>query len=255
VSVLQTLKSLVALQSVDVRIRDLEKDRRQIPTRLNEIDDILKKLKSELSLQLNALDESEMARRLAEGDLKAEKEKVKKWESRLNELKSNRDYQALSREIESAKKANLGIEDEILRKMQEIEDLKKSSEEKQEELAKLDSVLSVERADLEGKLASINARLDAEEALRNQAKVGVEPSWFSQYEVIRKRRDNVAVVPVFNEHCMGCHMGIPPQLYNLVLRGEEIKTCPNCARILYYEQALKDPADNPTEPAATASES
>jgi len=44
---------------------------------------------------------------------------------------------------------------------------------------------------------------------------------------------------VLDEHCQGCNMGIPPQLYNIVLRGENIETCPYCHRIMYYEVALK----------------
>lgn len=245
-SVLQTLKSLVAIQEFDIRIRDLEKDRRQIPTRLNEIDQILGKARSELSGQKNQHNEAELARRMGESDLRAEKEKIKKWEVRLSEIKNNRDYQALSREIEAARKANLGIEDEILRKMQELEDLKKSILQKEEEFARIEKELSGERADLEKKLASLNARLLQEETVRREAVQGVEPRWLEQYEIIRQRRDGVAAVPVLDEHCQGCHMGIPPQLYNMVLRGEEIETCPYCARILYYELALKgSAAENP----------
>jgi hypothetical protein len=249
VSTLQTLKSLVALQTIDLRVRDLDNDRKTIPARLTEIAAVLEKARSELSTQLNQLDEAEMARRMAESDLKAEKEKIKKWESRLNEIKTNRDYQALSREIESARKANLGIEDEILRKMQEIEDLKKSISQKEEEQAKVESGLVGERSDLEQKLATVNARMAEEDLVRNRAKQGLDPAWANQYELIRKRRDGIAVVPVLDEHCQGCHMGIPPQLYNLVLRGEEIRTCPYCARILYYEPALRDqPPPVPTPP-------
>ncbi len=240
---LQNLKALVALQAIDVRIRDLEKDNQHIPVRLKQIEEILTKQRGELSSQRNALDEAEMARRLLEGDLKAEKDKIKKWESRLNELRNNRDYQALSREIEAARKANLGIEDEILRKMQEIEDLKSSSTTVAEELVSLEQELSAERTQLEQRLRMVNEQIAGEEGGRRQAIEKIEPRWFKQYEMIRKRRDGVAVVPTLDEHCQGCYMGIPPQLYNIVLKGQEIETCPHCHRIIYYEAALKDLPD------------
>jgi predicted nucleic acid-binding Zn-ribbon protein len=244
VTPLHTLKALVSLQEVDLRIRELEKDREQIPSRLEEIDALLGGKDSEIAEERNQLDEAEMSRRLLEGDLKAEKEKIKKWEARLTEIRSNRDYQALSREIEAARKANLGIEDEILKKMQEIEDLKTSISQKEQDLAGLGEGLSTERDELEEKLRSINDKISGEEQLRGEAKQAVEDRWLRQYETIRKRRDGLAVVAVLDEHCQGCFMGIPPQLYNIVLKGERIETCPYCHRIVYYKQALESLSEN-----------
>lgn len=238
VTPLQTLKALVSLQEIDVRIREQEKDRQQIPSRLKEIEVILGGRNQKLAAECNQLDEAEMARRLLEGDLKAEKEKIKKWEVRLTEIRSNRDYQALSREIEASRKANLGIEDEILKKMQEIEDLKTSISQKKEDLAELDGGLSTERSELQEKLRSINDKIAAEDQFRDKAKQAVDDRWLRQYEIIRNRRAGVAVVAVLDEHCQGCHMGIPPQLYNIVLKGERIETCPYCHRIVYYKQSL-----------------
>lgn len=237
---LQTLKALVELQAIDGRIIQMEKSSRQIPVRIQEIEKTLSDLRGALKAELNQLDEAEMARRVAESDLRAEKEKIKKWEARLNEVRNNRDYQALSREIESARKANLSIEDEILRKMQEIEELRASTAKKQEQLQETEGKLLAERAELEEKLSSINAQIAQQAGVRQAAVDRVEKRWYQQYQLIRNRRDGVAVVPVLDEHCQGCHMGIPPQLYNLVLKGEEIKTCPHCMRLLYYEAALAE---------------
>lgn len=241
---LLTLKALVELQEIDNRIRELENDRKHIPERLKEIETLFANKRQELAEERNLCDEAEMARRLAEVDLKAEKEKIRKWEARLGELKNNRDYQALSREIESARKANLGIEDEILHKMQEIEDLKGSIAIKEEELTELEENLSEERADLEEKLRSINANIAKEDSTRQAAREKVDKRWYRQYDNIRTHRDGVAVVPAHNEHCRGCNMGIPPQLYIIILRGENIEICPHCHRILYYEKSLAEMRDS-----------
>ena len=66
---LQTLKALVGLQEIDIRIRELEKDREQIPVRLREIDSVLSTKRAELNEERNQCDEAEMARRLAESSL------------------------------------------------------------------------------------------------------------------------------------------------------------------------------------------
>ncbi len=240
-SSVQTLKALAALQEIDIRIRDLEKDRSQIPARMNEIDQLLGGKREELAIDKNLFDEAEMARRMLESDLRAEKAKIKKWEARLNEIRSNRDYQALSREIEAARKANLGIEDEILHKMQDIEDLKTNIAQKEEDLAKEEKTLSAEHSELQEKLDSLNAHISKEEKIRTKAVTCIDGRWCGQYDTIRKRRDGVAVVPVIDEHCQGCNMGIPPQLYNVVIKGQQIETCPFCHRILYYKKSLDEP--------------
>jgi predicted nucleic acid-binding Zn-ribbon protein len=240
VSALLTLKALVDLQAVDVRIRDLEKDRQQIPSRLQTFESSLGAKRAELNEAQNQMDEPQLNRRMLESDLRAEKEKIKKWESRLNELKNNRDYQALSREIEAARKANLGIEDEILKRMQEIEDLKVVIAQKQADLEQIDRQYQSERVGLEERLASLNATLAEERKVRDTAKASVSDRWLAGYDNIRKRRDGTAVVAVVDEHCQGCHMGIPPQLYNTVLTGQSIETCPFCHRILFYQQALDE---------------
>lgn len=245
---LQMLKALVQLQEIDIRIRDLERDRQQIPARLAEIEDTLGAKRQERNVARNQLDEAEMSRRLAESDLRAEKEKVKKWEARLAELKNNRDYQALSREIEAARKANLGIEDEILRKMQEIEDLKTRINQLEDSLTDSEKELSAEKQVLEDKLRSMNAGIEQETGIRAQAVSKVDSGLYRQYQMIRNRRDGVAVVSVLDEHCQGCHMGIPPQLYIIVLRGEQIETCPYCHRIIYFKQAVEQ-ASMDEEPA------
>jgi uncharacterized protein len=239
VSTLEILKALVDLQAIDLRIRDLEKDRQQIPSRLETFTSSLGSKRAELNEAKNQMDEAEMSRRMLESDLKAEKEKIKKWEARLNELKNNRDYQALSREVEGARKANLGIEDEILKKMQEIEDLKVVMAQRQGDLEALEKQYQAEKVGLDERLASLNAKVAEEQKLRDVAKAVVSERWLAGYDNIRKRRDGMAVVAVLDEHCQGCHMGIPPQLYNRVLVGEEIETCPFCHRILYYAQALE----------------
>lgn len=241
-SALKTLKALVELQKIDSEILKMEKGRQHIPARIKEIDGTLAGMRRSLQQEMEQLDEAEMARRMAESDLRAEKEQIRKWETRLNEVRNNRDYQALSREIESARKANLALEDEILRKMQEIEELKISTDKQKFHLQEAESKLLAEKAELEKELARIDSEISQRRQGRQQAAERVEKRFFQQYQLVSSRRDGIAVVPVLDEHCQGCHMGIPPQLYNLVLRGDEVRTCPHCMRIIYYEAALRDTA-------------
>ena len=62
-----------------------------------------------------------------------------------------------------------------------------------------------------------------------------------KYSAIRMRR-GLAMAPVKNGTCQGCNMNIPPQLYNVLQRGQTVETCPSCHRIIYWEEIMKDPA-------------
>ena len=78
-------------------------------------------------------------------------------------------------------------------------------------------------------------RLIEERELRREALAGnVKHNLLARYEVTRKQRGGLAVAFVENRICMGCNMEIQPQLYNQIQRNEEVFTCPNCHRILFF---------------------
>ena len=60
----------------------------------------------------------------------------------------------------------------------------------------------------------------------------------SRYEFIRSRLANPVIVPVETGICAGCHIAIPPQTYNELQRGKQIHSCPNCQRLIYWDQHL-----------------
>ena len=61
----------------------------------------------------------------------------------------------------------------------------------------------------------------------------------AQYERIRKRNNGIGVIPVWKAVCSGCHMNIPPQLYNELQRSNDLLSCPNCNRIMYFQNQEK----------------
>ena len=119
------LKALEELQKVDLKIRDLTTAAEQHPARLKQIEGDRTQAKAALDGVRGKLADNERARRQNEQMLGLEKEKVKKWESRLNELKTPREYAALARELDIAKKTNETAELDLKRLVGEYDDLKK----------------------------------------------------------------------------------------------------------------------------------
>jgi hypothetical protein len=155
---------------------------------------------------------------------------------------------AAQREIEQRREALVTREGEIT-KLNEAVDAKKKLlsdragdvEALKASIAKDSDVAQARMAEIQGKIAELRVE-------RDKLATEVKPDVLKRYSNIRMRR-GLAVVSVRNGTCQGCNMNIPPQLYNVLQRGQTIETCPSCHRIIYWEEIMKD--DPATAPSTT----
>ena len=229
----EKLKALEELQQVDLKIRDLSAEAEKHPARLRQIEAERNQAKVLLDTSRGRLADNERARRQNEQLLQLEKDKVRKWESRLNELKTPREYAALARELDIAKKTNQTADEEIKKLAAEYGDLKRAVEAADQALAEKEAVVEREGAEIKGVLAGLQGRVTELEAERKRLVELCDRSLVSKYERIRKQRGGVAVVPVVAGTCKGCQRNIPPQMANNLITGSDILTCPNCHRFIY----------------------
>ena len=190
------LRALEELQKVDLKIRDLAQQAERHPARLKQIESARDEAKAALDAQRGRLADNERARRQNEQLLQLEKEKVRKWESRLSELKTTREYAALARELDIAKKTNQGAEEEIRRLAGEYEEIKKGLSDLEKQLADKESVVASEGRQIEEELSGVRASMDELEKERASAIARCDKSLVVKYERIRKQRGGLAVVPV-----------------------------------------------------------
>ncbi len=229
----EKLKALEELQKVDLRIRDLSAEAEKHPARLRQIEAERQQARSALDATRGRLADNERARRQNEQLLQLEKEKVRKWESRLNELKTPREYAALARELDIAKKTNQTADEEIKKLAGEYGELKKQVESAEQALAEKESVVAREGAEIKTVLDGVEARMTELQAERKKLVEQCDKALVSRYERVRKQRGGLAVVPVVAGTCKGCQRNIPPQMANNLLTGSDILTCPNCHRFIY----------------------
>lgn len=235
------LKALEELQRIDLKIRDLAAQAQQHPQRLKQIEGERTAAKAVLDGLRGKLAENERSRRQNQELLGVEKDKVKKWESRLAELKTPREYAALARELEIAKKTNLTAEAELNRLAAEYEDVKKQATAAEGVLAEKDAVLSREGAEIQALLAAIQAQVTAMDSDRAAATAACDKALLKRYERIRGQRAGVAVVGVIAGTCLGCRMRLPPQLANNLRTGTEIMACPSCNRFMFNADPVEPP--------------
>jgi predicted nucleic acid-binding Zn-ribbon protein len=241
------LKALEELQQVDLEIEELKREAETIPRRRAQIEAVIAEARRAYDAEKARLADNEKEKRAVETLLGMERDKVKKWEGRLGEIRTPREYAALSREIDIAKKTNEGQSEQIRAIAAAALEIKRSLDAVEEQLADKEESSQAELDALKKRGAEHDEKLKVLQARRADTSRRVDPALLGKYENIRRRRAGIAVAPVVGSTCKGCNRNIPPQLSIVLQRADSIETCPSCHRIIYSASAVS-PA-SPSSPA------
>jgi uncharacterized protein len=165
--------------------------------------------------------------------LALEQENVKKAEGRLPSIKTQKEYVAVLKEIDTAKKMNKEFSDRIQDKDAEIATLTREKEEKEGELAEVSSRVGGRRAQIDINLAEFDSTLGDKGVQRDKLLQQLPVPMRKRYQLLMERRAGLAVVEARSGACQGCHMHLPPQMYNRLFTTDEVQSCPHCARLLF----------------------
>lgn len=141
----------------------------------------------------------------------------------------------MQHEIEALKADNSLLEEAILKEFDAIEAAAKERQAQQRRLAEVQERLTQERQRIEGELSAIGEQVARLERQRQTLLPDVPPKALSLYERILRIREGIALVPLLNDACGGCHRRLPPQVINLVHLNTDLVTCEACNRILYFD--------------------
>jgi predicted nucleic acid-binding Zn-ribbon protein len=244
-SLREKLKALEELQQIDLEANEVRAELEALPARRAEAEAAVHSARRAWEEERARLEANEKERRQIESLLAMERDKVKKWEGRLGEIKTPREYAALSREIDIAKKTNEGQSEQVRELAAQAVELKRAVDAKEEELSEREAAAQAAVEELAKKKAAADEKMNALEARRAAAVKQVDPGLLAKYENIKRRRAGVAIAPVVGMTCKGCHRNIPPQLAITLQRANSIETCPNCHRIIYSAEAVNPPAPSP----------
>lgn len=229
------LQVLLGLQQIDDKLSAIGQKKKEIPERLQGMEQALLETKRQLEEHQQRLKEAHLKQRGLEKQLQANAEDRKNKQKRLLEVKTNEEYKALLKEIEYAKQADSATEDQILTLLEEIDSLEKAMKEKEESIREQESKFREDKKRLEGEIVEIDREHNFLKRERERVCQELDPEVLEDYEKIRARRSGQAVVVIRKEVCPGCHMQVPPQTINEVLQTGEIRHCQYCRRILYCE--------------------
>jgi predicted nucleic acid-binding Zn-ribbon protein len=176
----------------------------------------------------------ESERKRLELEVDSLKEKINKYSVQQFQTKKNEEFRAIGHEIENAKAEIFKIEDQQIDLMEQAEVAQKQVVDAQKTASEAKKLVDDQLAQLAGREANLKKELAEVTADREQLAAGVDDTTRSRYERLLKNKGGTAIVGIQHGVCGGCHMRFPPQIMIGCKKNEEIVTCPNCGRILYY---------------------
>lgn len=229
-----TIAALWGLQKLDLEIIEFDKRLGELPAKKQTLIEKIREIEDEANKKKSELQSIEDEKIKLEHEIEEEANKIKTVESRLGFIRNPKEYQEVRKKVELAKKANKLREDEVIKKMEQIEAINKDLEalmpKIEEEIKKIEDNLKIYEEE-ELKLKSIREELVSR---RNVYISKIPEDVYNKYEMIRSKSRGIGVSQAKNESCEGCFMNLPPQLYNLILKGDNLYNCPYCQRFLVY---------------------
>jgi uncharacterized protein len=247
------LEQLIALQNADTGIRKLEAEIESIPKRRAEIEKEFDQRAFEIRALETQRDEAQSTRARLEAEVFEQRASAERADRNLMSSKNEHEYTAAIREADAARKQISKLETQILEQMEVSEKSEGQLKEREPEIVRM-------RAELDERIKAFEeqTRTQAEELAklhseRERLLETLPKATSALYKRISARiRDGVAVAAARNGSCTACFMALRPQMMAQVRRGDEIITCDNCNRILYYLPS--EPAQKTASAAASAPE-
>ena len=230
------VSQIVELQTVDTQLRDLNELLGDLPKKVDELHQGEESLIDAVDKGKIRLKEIELALNKAEHRLAEIKQKIDKLKDQLSLVTSNKQYDALTQEIEYLKQEMDEVELEDLELDEEKETLQNDLQEKENNLEALSENLKTRRLKLEDLIAESADKKSKLEKEREKKSINIDPSVLGRYVRIRDARDGLAVVTINVNSCSACGFMVPPQTVSVIRKKTLIYNCDVCSRFLYFDK-------------------
>ena len=228
------LKILVQLQACDSRISEINDKKNNAPLRIQKLRNEIILYEDQVREDTENLESLMKDRRQVEQKIQDFDGKIEKSGTKLTNIKSNKEYTAALKEIEELKGSKAQAEDELLQFMEEIERLEQKRQADKEEQSRLQKDYETDKRRIEDELRVLDQELEGLKKRSEVLREAADKDILKRYVFLRERRGGQAISAVIAGVCQTCHMGIPPQEFNELLKGSTLMTCPHCNRMIYW---------------------
>lgn len=232
----EQLETLAKLQSMETETNRINARLDIVPGKIESFDQEIKAIDQKLSDESIRLDELKKAYRKFESDVDDNLSKMKKSEEKLRGIKNNKEYQSTLKEIEDIKAINSEIEDKMIDCLDQMDEVEKYLAAKKDEFRMLKDQIETEKDAIHQESEAGRVRITELQSEWDAVSKQVDPELMKTYRRTQDQR-GVAIVAVNNAVCQGCNLNIPPQMYNELQRGDRLRFCPHCQRIIYWKEA------------------
>ena len=238
VNMLEAIEKLLILQDRDRQILRIQEElsrvapeRASLQGKINSTQAVL----DEAKLRVKQL---ESERKSLELQVDTFKQKIDKYSVQQFQTKKNDEFRALGHEIEMARKEIGKLDDQQIALMEKGEEAQKSVSAASEKAGELRKAAEKQMSELTAREQNLKSQLSGLLSEREALAAGVDDGARSRYERLLRNKGSNVVVGIQHGVCGGCHMKFPVQLVLSCKAQQEIVTCPNCGRILYYTRDM-----------------
>ncbi len=230
----EVFEKLRTLQEILSKKYDIEKEIEEIPRSLTTKTELLNRLKKQYIEKNTSFDESRARIKSLRIRLEEAEKLREDYEKQMDVIKTQREYEALDKEIKYATEKEQQLRKEILREEKEQEELQHSLKREESLIALQEEELTAEKERIENESEEKRSYLESLKKEEDLIVPDLDEEIIFKFERIIRSKAGIGIVPVNNSVCTGCHMLLPAQFENEVRKGEEILFCPYCSRILFY---------------------
>ena len=232
----KVLETLINLQDVDSHLQRLDAAKGDLPQKVENLCVRVEQTQALLDEKMNAKESASQEKRTVDSDVVILKEKLKKYKVQLYEVKTNKEYDAITLEIETSEQKideqefkSLELEELMTQLDQEIASIETN-------LSEMNELLVEHKKDLAAKLAATKAEEETLQMKRADMVLVLPKPTLAAYERIRQGRGGVAVSQLINGACSECSSRIPPQRALEIRMMDKINLCEVCGRIVVWKQ-------------------
>lgn len=237
----QKLQALWDLQTIHTKIDKIRQVRGELPIEVADLEDEVAGLETRMEKIRSELDDLEDAIVNRKNMIKEAQAAIKKYESQLNEVKNNREYDAITKEIEIQGLEIQVCEKKIREHEFEIRNKTEIYEKTQGDLEERKKDLAVKQEELDTITSETQKDEDTLLQKAEEAESTIEERLLIAYTRLRNNAKNgLAVVTIDRDSCSGCHNQIPPQRQLDIRQRKKIIVCEHCGRILVDEAFVEN---------------
>lgn len=236
------LQALITLQEIDLKITNLNKKNSEIPSQKASLQQALEAHERELNKAKDNLANIQKERKRLEGEVELLRSRRSKYKDQLMEVKTNKEYQAMLKEIEACEEEIAKKEDKILEGMLNEDDARREVKAKEEKLQQEREMVAQKQRELDELRSAIDEEIERLCQKKQALEATIDQQLLSLYKRVASVRRGIALAEARDESCQVCHVRLRPQVYSDIKKNDQIITCESCDRILYYRGELPQQA-------------